>query len=172
MAKAIGPNFANELAAYGAVHSIELIGAPFAWGADGALSIDDPRLTDAQKAAIQAVYAAHDPSKVDPTVEAGKLLTAGLTITCDSVPALGGVYGTSPSDEVTLTGLQVSVVANVFPGFLRDKAGTKHTMTGTQFQAIATAALAFIVAVEEAAAAALAGTAAWTPPATTVSISG
>lgn len=54
--KAIGPNFSNELAAAG------LSGLPFAWLSGGMITFD-PRLTGDQIAQINAVYAAHDPTK-------------------------------------------------------------------------------------------------------------
>lgn len=56
MAKAIGPTFPDELKAAG------LLGAPFAWGADGTFSYD-PSMKQTDIDAIQKVYAAHDPTK-------------------------------------------------------------------------------------------------------------
>jgi hypothetical protein len=55
--KTIGPTFSAELEAAG------LLGLPFAWGGDGALLTD--QLTDEQRAAVQAVYDAHDPHGMD-----------------------------------------------------------------------------------------------------------
>lgn len=57
MAKAIGPSFSDELKAAG------LSGLPFSWGSDGAIQFD-PRMTQAQKDAVLAVYAAHNPASV------------------------------------------------------------------------------------------------------------
>jgi hypothetical protein len=57
MTKAIGPNFRAELLAAG------LTGLPFAWGDDGTLTFDS-RMTDAQIAAVRAVYDAHDPARL------------------------------------------------------------------------------------------------------------
>jgi hypothetical protein len=59
MTKAIGPTFRAELAAAG------LTGLPFAWGDDGSLTFD-ARMTPDQVAAVQAIYAAHDPTKIPP----------------------------------------------------------------------------------------------------------
>ena len=56
--KAIGPTFFAELKTAG------LTGLPFSWGADGTLHFD-PSMTADQIAAVNAVYAAHDPSKQD-----------------------------------------------------------------------------------------------------------
>lgn len=162
MAPKIGFNFANEIARAG------LSGLPFTWGADGSINYG-PAITPAQQAAIAAVYAAHDPTKPDPVAAAAVLQAGGLTITSTSMPALSGTYGAAPQDEINITGLQVAVANNVFPGYYRDIAGAKHTMTGGQFTAIATAVLDFIVAVEEARDAALAG-GTWVAPASSVTI--
>jgi len=54
----IGPSISDELKAAG------VAGLPFSWrDSDGALRTDDPNLTVAQRTAIQAVFAAHDPTK-------------------------------------------------------------------------------------------------------------
>lgn len=58
MTKAIGPSFADEL------RTARLGGLPVSWGADGAISFDD-KVTPEQRAAVLAVYAAHDPD-ADP----------------------------------------------------------------------------------------------------------
>lgn len=58
--KNIGPTFSAELSAAG------LLGLPFAWAADGALTFGDA-MTAEQIAAVEAVYAAHDPSAVSLT---------------------------------------------------------------------------------------------------------
>ncbi|KPH79308.1 hypothetical protein [Bosea vaviloviae] len=55
----IGPTFGAEIEAAG------LLGQPFAWSADG-VTYDD-RLTADQRAAIEAVVAAHDPSATPAT---------------------------------------------------------------------------------------------------------
>ncbi len=52
--KAIGPTFDKEIRAAG------LGGLPFSWGTDGDIQYG-PAMTQAQKDAVQAVYAAHDP---------------------------------------------------------------------------------------------------------------
>lgn len=60
MAKAIGPTFGDELKSAG------LLGLPFSWSPEGAFNLSDKRLSAMQKTAIQAVYAAHDPTKTKP----------------------------------------------------------------------------------------------------------
>jgi hypothetical protein len=160
--KAIGPNFSNELVVAG------LFGLPFAWSADGTIEYGAD-MTDPQKASVAAVYAAHDPNRADPIAAAAALLAGGLTIASAGTPALNGVYGTSGADEINITGLQVAVAANVFPGFYRDQVGNRHTMTGAEFTAIATAIMNFTVAVDEAKAVAMAG-GPWVAPANTASI--
>lgn len=52
--KAIGPTFGQELRTAG------LGGLPFSWGTDGDIQYG-PAMTQAQRDAVQAVYAAHDP---------------------------------------------------------------------------------------------------------------
>ena len=60
MAKTIGPHFIAELQAAG------LVGLPFTWGEDGAIQFD-PRMTQPQRDAVLAVYAAHNPATPAPT---------------------------------------------------------------------------------------------------------
>jgi hypothetical protein len=160
--KTIGPNFRNELAVAG------LLGLPFSWDADGTI-LFGAAMTGDQIAAVNAAYAAHDPAKADPVAAAASLLAAGLTIASAGTAALDGTYGTTAQDQINLTGLQAAVAQAVFPGFYRDRAGTRHDMTGEQFTAIATAILDFVVAVDEAKATALGG-GAWVAPATVANI--
>ena len=59
--KRIGPHFSDELRAAG------LVGLPFSWGDDGVIQYDAAMLPT-QIAAVEAVYAAHDPAApADPT---------------------------------------------------------------------------------------------------------
>jgi hypothetical protein len=156
--KAIGPNFANEVEAAG------LSGLPFTWSVDGEI-LYGAAITAPQRAQIDALYAAHDPARPDPRAEAAKLLAGGLAITSVGTPVLNGTYGTGMQDEINITGLQAAVQANVFPGWYRDVTGVRKVMTGAQFTAIATAALNFIAAVEDAMHVALEGGAWVAPPA-------
>lgn len=158
----IGPNFQNELDAAG------LRGLPFSYGSDGVFEWGT-EITAPQRAAVEAVFAAHDPARPDPVAEAAKLLRAGVTITSTATPALDGTYGTTQQDETNITGLQVSIAAGAFPGFCRDIAGNRKAMTAAEFTSLATALMGFIVAVDEAKAAALAG-GAWVAPSATVAI--
>jgi hypothetical protein len=57
MAKTLGPNFGNECIAAG------LGGLPFAWGSDSDSISGRENLTVAQNATLDAVVAAHDPTK-------------------------------------------------------------------------------------------------------------
>jgi hypothetical protein len=72
-AKSIGPTFAQEIKAAG------LIGLPFAWGQDGNITYGTA-LTADQTAAIEAVYAAHDPTKADNSGPAEALLAKADTV--------------------------------------------------------------------------------------------
>jgi hypothetical protein len=56
MTNNIGPTFAKELQAAG------LTGLPFSWGDDGTFAYDESMTSD-QIAAVQAVFAAHVPTK-------------------------------------------------------------------------------------------------------------
>lgn len=56
--KPIGKTFAKELAAAG------LSGLPISWGSDGNINFSDA-VSDAEKAAVLAVYEAHDPKAAD-----------------------------------------------------------------------------------------------------------
>ena len=53
--KAIGPSFYDELVA------ADVAGLPFSWSGDGEICFD-PSMTAAQISAVEAVYAAHDPT--------------------------------------------------------------------------------------------------------------
>lgn len=163
-ARAIGPNFPNELVAAG------LAGVAVAWGGDGAI-VRGASCTDAQWTAVLAVHAAHDPAKPDPVAAAAALLGGGLAIASTGTPALDGTYGCGSDDKTDIGGLQTAILTNaaLFPGFFQDIDGRVVTMTAAQFTAIATAILGFIAAVAQAKAAALAG-GAWSPPAATATI--
>lgn len=72
----IGPHFADELEAAG------LLGLPFSWGADGSISFD-PQMSPEHVAAVQAVYAAHDPTRpreASPRDQAKARLRAAATL--------------------------------------------------------------------------------------------
>jgi hypothetical protein len=66
--KAIGPTFPADLEAAG------LLGLAFAWSPDGTMAFD-PSMTPAQVAAVEAVYAAHDPTAVDAALPAASATT-------------------------------------------------------------------------------------------------
>jgi hypothetical protein len=67
---AFGPTFGSELAAAG------VAGLPFSWLADG--TIVDQGLTPEQLAQVQAVVAAHDPSRRPTRCATGKQLAEAL----------------------------------------------------------------------------------------------
>lgn len=88
MANPIGPCFSLELTAAG------LSGLPFAWTPDGTFTFS-PSMTQAQIDAVNAVYAAHDPTRPSPDqvnairdqrLAAGFADTGntGLTYQCDA----------------------------------------------------------------------------------------
>lgn len=59
MMKAIGPSFFSEIQLAG------LSGLPFSWSSDGTILYAED-MTEAQRAAVQAVYDAHDPNAPAP----------------------------------------------------------------------------------------------------------
>jgi len=72
--KKIGQSFSDELKAAG------LVGLPFAWDCEtGAVRMDDPRLTDAQRDAIKAVRAAHNPTTLSAVQITENTKTQALT---------------------------------------------------------------------------------------------
>lgn len=72
MAKGIGPTFPVELQAAG------LLALPFSWGSDGQIVFDES-VTKAQRDAVLAVYAAHDPlAKLASPVDTATPLKAAL----------------------------------------------------------------------------------------------
>jgi hypothetical protein len=91
--KAIGETFGNELQVAG------LAGLPFSWGADGTFQFDD-RMTQAQIDAVNAVYAAHDPTAtlapppdslsdlVTTLLNKGILESADLPVSISAMPAI------------------------------------------------------------------------------------
>jgi hypothetical protein len=97
-------------------------------------------------------------------------IAAGIAITSTGTPTLNGTYGIAQSNEIALTGLQVSVISNVFPGYYRNQAGVRVTMTAAQFTALATAALGLIEALDNALAAAQTPGGAWVAVSNAVTI--
>ena len=91
--KAISDTFGKELQAVG------LAGLPFSWGADGTFQFDE-RMTQEQIDAVNAVYAAHDPTatlqpQTDPLadlvttlINKGVLVGADLPTSISALPAV------------------------------------------------------------------------------------
>lgn len=97
-------------------------------------------------------------------------VSAGCAVVSSGTPALSGTYGIAPQDEINITGLQTSVLAGVtWLGYYRNMAGTKITMTATEFTTLATAILDYIAALDDAYEAAVGG-GAWVAPAQPVTI--
>lgn len=129
---AIGPNFANELAAAG------LIGLPFSWGTDGVIEYGTA-ISSAQKTAIEAVLAAHDPTKRDPNADLSQKLAAGITITSTATPALNGAYGIDDQSQRFISGTAASIAARSrLPGGgatfgYGDITGAPHNFSSSDF---------------------------------------
>lgn len=88
-----GPTFSDELAAAG------LLGLPIVWGSDGVISGRDA-LTPAQNTALDAVLAAHDPSRVAPVTRIERrqgLIT--LALIGELMPGVAQIGG-APVDAI------------------------------------------------------------------------
>lgn len=112
--KSCGPTFANELKAAG------LLGLPFSWGADGTFYFNTS-VTETQQAAIQAVYATHDPSKQDYTIAAQMALDkSDITVlrcfeNAVPVPTAWGAYRTELRAIAKGTSTDALPIAPAFP---------------------------------------------------------
>jgi hypothetical protein len=93
-----GANFYNEIAAAG------LATLPFSWGSDG-VNLSDPRLTAPQKTAINAVLAAHDPTKPDQTMI--------ITVTSAAAPLAAGTYALDPTSQAQLAALATAAASGL-----------------------------------------------------------
>src|SRR5579883_2220741 len=149
MSNVFGPTFGAELyaALTAAGQSTNGVSADLITGAVYYNGV--PVAASGAPSALASVVSAHDNSAVDRHAAAAAALAAGIAITSTGTPSISGVYGTAMQDEINLTGLQASINAGVpFLSYLRDKSGVKHTMTATQFTALASAVLAYIAAVD------------------------
>jgi hypothetical protein len=86
-----------------------------------------------------------------PTQSYAAALSAGVAIASTSAPALNATYGCAAQDEINITAMQTAILTNasLFPGYWRNLAGAKVTMTAAQFTAIATAIMDYIVALDD-----------------------
>jgi hypothetical protein len=136
--KAIGPNFGNELAAYGAAHNVAIIGAHFAWHGDGTLEFFDDT-PDAVKIAVDAVYAAHDPATPDPRQAFAAAMAAGCRIQSTATPGLDGTYAIDQAQQQIISGISTGIAArNRVPGGgasfnYPDASGQLHAFTAADF---------------------------------------
>lgn len=164
----IGPNFANELAAAG------LLGLPFSWGTDGVIEYGES-ISAAQKTAIEAVLAAHNPAKPDPNAQLAAALAAGITIVSTATPALNGTYGVDDQSQRFISGTAASIAARSrLPGGAAtfgygDVTGARHNFSSADFLNFADAVEDYVYALYTALETALAGgTAVW--PSSSVTI--
>ena len=161
MQKAIGPTFEKELAAYGG-----LLGAHFSWRPDGTIEFFPDTPPDVE-AGVEAVYAAHDPTKVDAVALGLAARAAGVAVTSDGTPALNATYGCTFFDQLVLTTLQTAIAANQsIGGSYSDSRGNYVLVTPAQLINIAGAVFAYAAAVD----AWQAGGATGTPPTATATI--
>lgn len=91
----IGTSFADEIRRAG------LGGLPFSWGGDGSFQFG-AAMTPEQIAAVQAVYAAHDPSRQSTSQQVAALLaSAGVAQTWQLDAAMAGVLSLGISQGLT-----------------------------------------------------------------------
>lgn len=94
----IGPSFAAELAGAG------LGGLPFSWSSNGTFAYGDA-VTPAQKAAIEAVFAVHNPVKSSlveyANIKQWALATGGFTVTIEGVER---TFATDTVSQSLITG--------------------------------------------------------------------
>jgi hypothetical protein len=126
--------------------------------------------TDTELAAAFPNFASAKVAAQAPSIFAG-LLAGGLAITSTATPTLNATYGVNFQDELNVVSMQTAVLtdATLFPGYWRDTAGLKVSMTPAQFTTIAEAILAFVKAADDWLDAALLGGTA-SPPAAAATI--
>ncbi len=130
--KAIGPSFASDVAAAG------VAGVPFSWSPDGTITFTGA--TPAQVAAVQAVYAAHDPAKPDIDTVLAQKIAAGIAITSTGTPALTATYGLDPTTLEQVgsvardAGAGLGLPGNVATFNYPDITGANHAFTATAIQ--------------------------------------
>src|ERR1700722_14001906 len=90
--KAIGSDFVNELNRAG------LIGLPFSWSPDGTITFGST-MTQDQINAVEAVYAAHDPTTPDPNATYATAIAAGIAITSTGTSALNATYALDQTSQ-------------------------------------------------------------------------
>jgi hypothetical protein len=145
--KTIGPSFAGELLAAG------LTNLPFSYSADGDFTYG-PTLTADQIAAIEAVYAAHDPSKIPLSQQALSALAAGITISSTGTPTLDGTYACDQLSQMDIIAVETSISAGKgFPGGATtfnypDVIGVMHSFTEANFTDFAAAVRDYVYALK------------------------
>lgn len=142
--KAIGPSFAAELAALSGV-----IGAHFTWRADGTLEFF-PDTPPAVVTAVQAAYAAHDPTKQDPVAVYTQKIASGCQIVSTATAALSATYPIDPASQGKMSAIAAGVGAGKglphgaatvqWP----DVTGTFHSFGSADFLNLASAIEAYV----------------------------
>ena len=152
--KAIGPSFYDELAAYGIANNIVIIGTHFSWDSLGDLFFcsDTPA---AVVTAVEAVYAAHNPSVIPPQMQAATAFAAGLTVSSTGTPAINGTYALDAATQFEINSVQLFVQVNgdfpggtgTYPWF--DTSGAAHIFPGIAvFKDWATAIANYVAALK------------------------
>src|SRR5689334_14318015 len=136
--KAIGASFYDELVAYQEASGVSIIGKHFTWSSDGDLFFFGDTPT-AVVAAIESVYAAHNPDRVPMATLAQAALFAGIEISSLTVPAINGTYACDPLSQADIVAIETGLNAGKgFPGGATtfgypDIDGVLHTFSETVF---------------------------------------
>jgi len=145
--KPIGPSFSDELQAAG------LFGLPFAYSSAGDFTFS-AALTPDQITAIEAVYAAHDPTTIPLSQQALSALAVGITISSTGTPALNGAYVCDQISQMDIIAIETSISAGKgFPGGATtfnypDVTGTMHSFTEANFTDFAAAVRDYVYALK------------------------
>jgi hypothetical protein len=126
-------------------------------------------MTEAQIAAVQAVYDAHDPAAPLPLpVRAQALVGSPLAVSSATTPALNGAYATDDGAQAHIAAeIQCVQLAGTFADGTAtvawpDASGAAHVFTVPQFQHFAMAVAAYVAALFKV----INGTSATLPPST------
>ncbi len=140
----IGSNFANELAAAG------LLGLPFCWSPSGTITYG-PGITSEQQTAIEAVLAAHDPTKPDPRIAYVTAINAGCQVVSTANPGtLNGTYAIDDSSLGKYDGILACINAGKgLPGGgetfnMLDISGSPHPFGASDFANLVAAGRTYV----------------------------
>jgi len=144
------------------------------WRADGHISFA-ATITQTQRDAVNAVLAAHDPSKVPPAAEYANRIAAGLRIVSTDDPELNGTYAIDAAARANITAIVTSLAIGLGLPLggstvqYSDLEGSKHAFTADAFKAFAAAVRDYVYSLDLTAEALAAGQpTSWPTPIATI----